>query len=228
MYNGKLVIVSLTTWTKRIGNVHKTIDCILKQTVPPDTIELNLSLVEFPDKEDSFPEDFQLYAKQHSDILHINYVEGNTKAFKKIIPTVQKYYGKDYYLLSVDDDCLYREDYIEMMLKKFTTMSCDFMCMRDVGMAGSRMVYKSDCFKPDFWEEFVKLPKSVVDKSVDDSYYFHYLGKHRKKLGNFKFPIDFKDIFSFHDEIDSLHEVYRKPGYMDTINDAMHKLEFKQ
>lgn len=223
-----MIIVSLTSWPKRIKTVIKTIDCLLNQTIKPDAIELNLSIVEFPNGVSDLPDILQEYSEKYKNILHINFIEGNTKAFKKIIPTVQKYYGKDYYLLSVDDDCLYREDYIEMMLKKFTTMSCDFMCMRDVGMAGSRMIYKSDCFKPDFWEEFVKLPKSVVDKSVDDSYYLHYLGKHGKKLGNFKFPIDFKDIFSFHDEIDSLHEVYRKPGYMDTINDAMHKLEFKQ
>ena len=40
----------------------------------------------------------------------------NDGVFKKIIPTIHKYYGNTYYLLSVDDDWIYREDYIEMMI----------------------------------------------------------------------------------------------------------------
>jgi hypothetical protein len=48
--------------------------------------------------------------------IEINWVEKNTGVFKKIIPTIKKYYGLNYYLLSVDDDIIYRNDYIELML----------------------------------------------------------------------------------------------------------------
>jgi hypothetical protein len=227
MHNNKLIIVSLTSWIKRIDTVSKTIDCLLSQTLLPDAIELNLSLIEFPHKENDFKPLFKTYIEKHKHILHLNFIEGNTKAFKKIIPTVKKYYGKDYYLLSVDDDCIYSRDYIKIMVEQLNLYNTDFLCMRKEGMAGSRMIYNSTCFTPDFWENFNVLPKEIIDKSVDDSYYLTYLRKKKKKLGNY-FPNNFKEIFSFHDEIDSLHEKYRKEGYMESVNKAMSKIHIKQ
>ena len=41
--------------------------------------------------------------------IEINWVEKNTGVFKKIIPTIKKYYGLNYYLISVDDDIIYRK-----------------------------------------------------------------------------------------------------------------------
>ena len=203
------IIVSLTTWLKRIDTVYKTIDCMLNQTLKPDSIELNLSIEEFPNKEKDFSKQFCEYIKIHNNILHINYIEGNTMAFKKIIPTVKKYYNLgEYYLLSIDDDCIYDKDYIKIMIDNFENLNCDFMCMRQTGIAGSRMLYKSSCFEPDFLENFNKLPANIISKSVDDSYYYAYLINKGKKLGNFM-PNNFSELFSFHDEIEPLHEKYR-------------------
>ena len=55
--NNKRVIVSMTSWTKRIGNVSHVVYSLLKQTVKPDSIEVNLSTEEFPNKEKDLPED---------------------------------------------------------------------------------------------------------------------------------------------------------------------------
>lgn len=220
-----MIIVSLTSWTKRIHTVHKTIECLLNQDLMPDAIELNLSITEFPRGLDDLPERLKSYIESKSSIVHINFIEGNTMAFKKIIPTVKKYYGKTYYLLSVDDDCLYGSEYIKMMVEKINNTNYDFICMRNSGMAGSRMIYKSSCFEPDFWEGFKKLSNDIILKSVDDSYYLHYLRNKGKKLGNFM-PVNFKEIFSFHDEIESLHEKYRKPGYLETVEKSLKKIKY--
>ena len=38
---------------------------------------------------------------------------------KKRCSTIKKYYGLNYYLLSVDDDIIYRKDYIELFRRIF-------------------------------------------------------------------------------------------------------------
>ena len=47
----KIIIVSFTSWSKRISNVYEVLKSILNQSIPPDLIELNLSETEFPNKE---------------------------------------------------------------------------------------------------------------------------------------------------------------------------------
>ena len=44
------IIISLTSWSKRISNIPKVIDSILENTTLPDIIVINLSLQEFPKK----------------------------------------------------------------------------------------------------------------------------------------------------------------------------------
>ena len=106
------------------------------------------------------------------------------------------------------------------MIDNFENLNCDFMCMRQTGIAGSRMLYKSSCFEPDFLENFNKLPANIISKSVDDSYYYAYLINKGKKLGNFM-PNNFSELFSFHDEIEPLHEKYRQPGYLENIDQTI-------
>ena len=89
----KEIIVSLTSWIKRIQNTATTIKSLLDQTLKPNLIELNLSLVEFPEKEKNLPRDLKKLLKQYKNILEINWVENNTGVFKKIIPTIKKFYN---------------------------------------------------------------------------------------------------------------------------------------
>ena len=114
-----MIIVSLTSWPKRIFNVPIVLKNILNGTLKPDYIELNLSSEEFPNKEDDLPKELLEIEK-----LNINWEIGNSRTFKKIIPTLKKYYKKEYYLLSIDDDWIYSLDYIEhYLLKHNKTMS---------------------------------------------------------------------------------------------------------
>jgi len=107
--NQEKIIISMTSWSKRIKNVPIVINSILQNSMSPDKIVLNLSLAEFPNKEYDLPN--EITRMQQDGIIEIGWQEGNTKAYKKIIPTMIKYpYDA---ILSIDDDFIYPLDFIE-------------------------------------------------------------------------------------------------------------------
>ena len=183
-----MIIVSMTSWPKRIGNVATVVQSLLNQDVHPDIIQINLSREEFP-HESSLPSDLiQLIV--HNPEVQIEWVDGNGGVFKKIIPTLKKHYGEDYLLLSVDDDWIYRHDYIKMMIEFLEKYDADAFCLFRPLVIGNRMIYKSSCFKSDFWE---KLTPEVVSTRIDDTYIEHYLHSYNKKIAGFR-PDDTPDI----------------------------------
>ena len=112
----KKIIVSFTTWEKRIGNVEYVIKQMLKQTKKPDKIILNLSEEEFIGKESLLKPIKELENK--IDIFEINMVSGpNTKVWKKWIPIIDKY--KNDLIFPIDDDMEYPNDFIERLYNKW-------------------------------------------------------------------------------------------------------------
>lgn len=183
------IIISMTSWPKRINNVKTVIESLLDQELQANIIELNLSLDEFPNKEDSLPTDL-LKLIENNKQIEINWVEGNDGVFKKIIPTLKKFYGEEYYLLSVDDDWIYRRDYIKLMVDYLEKYNTDTFCLANANVIGNRQIYKSLCFKNDFWE---RLTQEVIDTRIDDSYIEHYLKSYNKKMSHYR-PSDTPDI----------------------------------
>lgn len=182
------IIVSMTSWPKRIGNVATVVQSLLNQDVHPDIIQINLSRNEFP-HESGLPSDLiQLIV--YNPEVQIEWVDGNDGVFKKIIPTLKKHYGEDYLLLSVDDDWIYRHDYIKMMIEFLEKYDADAFCLFRPLVIGNRMIYKSSCFKSDFWE---KLTPEVISTRIDDTYIEHYLHSYNKKIAGFR-PDDTPDI----------------------------------
>ena len=108
------IIISLTSWSKRISNVPKVIDSILQNTTLPDKIVINLSLQEFPNKEKDIPHEVIKYIKQHE--IEIIWLEKNDKAYKKFIPTMMKYPNDA--IICIDDDFIYPKDFISTFVKK--------------------------------------------------------------------------------------------------------------
>ena len=109
------IIVTFTSWKKRIKNIPKVLDTILKQTMLPWKIVLNLSSSEFPNKEGDLPEDVVSYLKKNN--VEIYWVDGeNTRQWKKIIPTMKRY--PDKWTVCIDDDRLYDNNLIEKLWKK--------------------------------------------------------------------------------------------------------------
>jgi hypothetical protein len=92
----ELIIVSLTTWSKRIGNIPKVLDTIFAQTLPPDMVVLNLAFDEV------IPPVVQAYIDDHSIEV---YRTEDTKVYKKFLPTLKRY--PDACVINVDDDMLY-------------------------------------------------------------------------------------------------------------------------
>ena len=123
------LIVSLTSWSKRIGNLPRVLDCIWEQTVQPDMIVLNLAEEEFPNK--TIPATLSEYIIAH-DKLRVNWVRENTRVWKKFLPTLSLY--PDALILPIDDDILYPP-----------TMIADFMQAHakhpDRPISGNHVVY---------------------------------------------------------------------------------------
>lgn len=115
MFRNKKIIVSMTSWTKRINDVSKIIYMMERQTLVPDLIILNLSSDEFPGFEKDLPNDLVFLVNTLNN-FEIHWVKENTKAFKKVIPTIAKYYNEDCLILSIDDDYFYHADYVEFMV----------------------------------------------------------------------------------------------------------------
>lgn len=189
MINDTLIIVSMTSWTKRIGNCVAVINSLIDQTIMPDHIELNLSVSEFNNKEKDLPSDL-MDLIERNDVISINWIDRNDGVFKKIIPTIQKYYGQTYYLLSVDDDWIYRNDYIELMVNYLEKYNTDTFCLANAKVIGNRQIYRSSCFKDDFWK---CLTQEVIDTRIDDSYIERYLECHGKTFSSYR-PYDTPDI----------------------------------
>lgn len=96
------IIVSLTTWEKRISNIPTVLDTIFAQTVSPDLVVLNLS------EELIIPDEIRIYLDAHD--VEINRVTFE-KVYKKLIPTLIKY--PEDCIINIDDDWLYPSTMIE-------------------------------------------------------------------------------------------------------------------
>ena len=105
------IIVSLTSFNKRIGRVWIVIESILRQTCKPDMIILWLSKEEFPSME-CLPKKLLRLQKRG---LIINLREGNLMSHKKYYYTLMEYPND--HMITIDDDIIYPSDFIASLLK---------------------------------------------------------------------------------------------------------------
>lgn len=103
------IVVSLTTFPARIGNVWMVIDSICRQKMRPFTINLYLSEKDFLNKH-SIPKSLEKYQKMG---LKICWVKENLMPHKKYYYAFQDY--PDKYVITVDDDTYYRDDMISRL-----------------------------------------------------------------------------------------------------------------
>lgn len=111
-----LIVVTMTSWVKRIGNVKKIVESVMDNTMKPDRLYLNLSKSEFNGIE--LPEDFVEYFNS-DDRLIINWVDGeNTKSMKKVFPILD-FLDDDDIIINIDDDALLPKVFIENRYNDF-------------------------------------------------------------------------------------------------------------
>lgn len=144
------IIVTMTSWTKRIKNVKKVVESILENTVQPDRLYLNLSSEEFKDVE--LPKDLvELF--DSDDRLIINWVDGpNVKSMKKLFPILQ-YIDDEDIIMEMDDDFTAPNDLIEVRLKDFNSY-------------GGKHPITTNVNKASIGETYVMAPTAIFSKKM--------------------------------------------------------------
>lgn len=94
------LIVSLTSYPARIESVWITIESIFQQDYKPWKVVLVLAEEEFPGRE--IPETLDQQVKRGLEII---WTDRNTRSYKKLLPTRQKY--PEAIIVTVDDDIIY-------------------------------------------------------------------------------------------------------------------------
>jgi len=109
--------IALTSYPKRITNCVQVIESVLANTLLPDRIYLTLAHSEFPNWEQDLPEDLYKLVMTSNRVI-LNWVEENTKSFKKVFP-ILPFLENDDIIIDIDDDMLLPKDFIESRIKDF-------------------------------------------------------------------------------------------------------------
>lgn len=114
MLTEESIIVSMTSWHKRINNVKPVLESIMKQTLMPTKILLNLCTEDFPRMTQDLPDDLLAYLEEHKNIIEVYWFIENYKAWKKHLHALDIATDNDL-IISIDDDHIYPEHFIEDM-----------------------------------------------------------------------------------------------------------------
>lgn len=132
------IIVSLTSWTKRIGQAKSTVDSILNQTRKPDLVRLNLDFDNFPRGFGDTPAWVKEYLDKYNS-FKVKFEAADMKVWQKIMPTIYEE-EDEYILVTVDDDVTYPLTYLEEIEENMK--ECDWLCTKsDEYTMGQYMVY---------------------------------------------------------------------------------------
>lgn len=105
------IIVSLTSYGRRLYEVGITIESIMQQSLLPNRIILNL----YEEKSEApLPISLQ---RQVERGLEINIVPEDIRSYKKLIPTLEKF--PDAIIITIDDDCIYEFDLVERLFNSY-------------------------------------------------------------------------------------------------------------
>lgn len=100
MIDSERIIVSMTSYPKRITNVGKAIFFLLtKQTVKPDEIHLWLAEPEFPNREKDLPQDLNNIISASNNVF-LHWLPKNIYAHKK----------HEYFKICKENDCIFLVD----------------------------------------------------------------------------------------------------------------------
>ena len=170
-----MLVVTMTSWVKRIGNVKKVIESVMNNTIKPDRLYLNLSLTEFHGIE--LPKDLVEYFNSDERLI-INWVDGeNTKSMKKVFPILE-YLDDDDIIITADDDILFPSDLIESRLNDFKKYnnhpitSNESKCgIGDALVISPLSLYQKKMFNN--WNKYVD--ETVIHTYNDDRTYLYIL-----------------------------------------------------
>lgn len=104
------VVVSLTTYGKRLNDVYLAIESIMQQTYKPNRIILWLQ-----DNMDSIELPYTLKCQQKRG-LEVKYTQ-DIRSYKKLLPTLKL--CPESVIITIDDDVIYEIDTIERLIKAY-------------------------------------------------------------------------------------------------------------
>lgn len=139
------VIVSMTSYPKRISNVGRAISHLLSgQSFPPDEIHLWLARPEFPNLEKDLPEDL-IHVISTNEQVYLHWLEKNTFCHKRyeIFNTAN---GNDC-VFFIDDDVYYDDKLIETVLldhKKHPEAIIPYEWQSEHLYEGKRIIYANE------------------------------------------------------------------------------------
>ncbi|MBE6035979.1 MAG: glycosyltransferase [Clostridiales bacterium] len=140
----KPIIVSLTSYSKRLLTVEKTIQSIIRQTYQNIKVILWVS----HDDKNLIPASLR---KLESEIFNIKFV-ADIKSYKKLIPALKIY--PDHIIITADDDIIYSNNWIEVLLKEHLRYNNDIIAHRchriKFDSNGNMLPYK-------YWQHCVKI-----------------------------------------------------------------------
>ena len=120
-YTNHEIIVSLTTYGKRIYDVALTIESIMEQTMKANRIVLWLG----DDlKSQPLPISLQLLQKRGLEIYYCK----DIRSYTKLIPALHRF--PDSAIITLDDDCLYNYDLLEHLIVAYRQNSDYIYCHR--------------------------------------------------------------------------------------------------
>jgi len=154
LFEGREVIVSLTTYSKRIQTVFYTIESLLQQTHKANRIILWLAEEEF--SEESLPLFIQ---QQQQRGLEVRFTK-DIRSFKKLVPTIAAY--PEAIVITVDDDYIYPLTLVERLLRahKQHPNSVCAICARTLQKKG-----------PNTFGPYEKFPFEQHSKPMESLYF---------------------------------------------------------
>lgn len=152
------ILVTMTSWHKRITNVAPVVKTLLNQTIKPTKILLNFCTEDFPNMEEDLPDELLQLVKENS-IIEIYWFIENYKAWKKHLHALE-IADDDTLIISTDDDHLYPEYFIEHLYvsycyygKKYpVTLNTTLMCHNLWSFNGPGTLYKKS-----YWKDYKKF-----------------------------------------------------------------------
>lgn len=172
------IIVSFTSWTKRIGQAKATVDSIINQTRKPERIELNLDVENFPNGFQDTPDWVKEYTEKYEN-FYVYFNLKDLKVYSKLVPTIVRHAGEQYILVTLDDDVTYPEKYLEEI--ETNMKDCDWLCTKsDEFTMGQYMTYGPSAITAFLMEIDMDLIENVP---LDDLALFWIMHKYKLKRG---------------------------------------------
>ena len=227
------ILVTMTSWHKRIDNVAPVVKTLLNQTIKPNKILLNFCTEDFPNMEGDLPNDLLELVKEN-DCIEIYWFIENYKAWKKHLHAIE-IADDNTLIICTDDDHLYPEYFIEWLYVSYcyygkknpVTLNTTLVCHNLWSFNGPGTLYrKSD------WKDYKKyLTHDILHNCWEDIFITILFALNNVMILPviFHYPNDkdllYNDIFAFSDPVVMKTTEEGKQIFNDMRMSTLHAME---